>query len=108
MMAGVMAVVGIPSSLGYGAWASIKLFGMAFLDFFDFLANSVLMPVAAFATCILVIRVVGFPKIAEEVELSAPFRRKRLYNIFLKYLAPVCIAVIFISSIANVLGFISL
>ena len=108
MMAAVMALVGIPSSLGYGAWESVKIFGMAFLDFFDFLSNSVLMPVAAFATCILILRVVGFSKIAEEVELSSPFRRKGLYSVFLKYLAPVCIAVIFISSIASVLGLISL
>ena len=108
MMAAVMVLVGIPSSLGYGAWASVKLFGMAFLDFFDFLSNSVLMPLAAFATCLLVLRVVGFDRIEEEVTLSAPFRRQRLYRFFLKYLAPVCIAVIFLTSIADVLGIISL
>ncbi len=108
LMAVVMMVVGTTSSFGYGIWDSVKIFGLAFLDFFDFLTNSVMMPLAAFSTCILIIRVVGFKKIAEEVECSSAFRRKKLYNFFLKYLAPVCIAIILFSSIANVLGWITL
>ncbi len=108
LMAVVMMVVGTTSSFGYGIWDSVKIFGLAFLDFFDFLTNSVMMPLAAFSTCILIIRVVGFKKIAEEVECSSAFRRKKLYNFFLKYLAQVCIAIILFSSIANVLGWITL
>ena len=67
-----------------------------------------MMPLAAFSTCILIIRVVCFKKIAEEVECSSAIRREKLYNFFLKYLAPVCIAIILFSSIANVLGWITL
>ena len=40
--------VGIPSSLGFGAWGNVKPLGMSILDFFDFLSNSVLMPIVAF------------------------------------------------------------
>jgi len=36
------------------------------------------------------------------------FHRKRLYRFCLKYLAPVCLVIILLSSIANVLGWISL
>ena len=108
LMCAVMAVVGTLSSLGYGVLDFVQIFGMAFLDFFDFLTNSIMMPLAALSTCILIIRVVGFKKIAEEIEISSRFRRKKLYIFFLKYLAPVCIGIILISSIANVLGFISL
>ena len=108
LMCLIMLLVGSASSLGYGVWDSITIFGMAFLDFFDFLTNSVMMPVAAFSTCILIVRVVGFPRICEEVERSSAFRRKKLYQFFLKYLAPICIGIIFVSSIANVLGLISL
>ena len=108
LMVAVMAAVGLPSSLGYGAWSGVQLFGMAFLDFFDFLSNSILMPLAALATCILIIRVTGTQKIAEEVELSSAFHRKKLYTFFLKYLAPACITIIFLSSIASVLGLITL
>ena len=86
----------------------IKPFGMSILDFFDFLTNSVMMPLAALATCILVLRVVGVKKIAEEVEISSSFKRKKMYNFFLKYLAPVFLVIILLSSIANVMGWISL
>ena len=89
-------------------WDFVKIFGMAFLDFFDFLTNSIMMPLAALATCILIIRVVGFEKISKEIEISSAFRRKKLYIFFVKYLAVICIGIILVSSIANVLGIISL
>ena len=47
--------------------AGVKIIGMQFLDFFDFLTNSVMMPIAAIATCLLVSRVIGVKKIEEEV-----------------------------------------
>ena len=54
----IMVVLGSLSSLGYGPLACVKIIGMQFLDFFDFLTNSVMMPIAAIATCILISRVV--------------------------------------------------
>ena len=108
LMVVVMLVIGSASSLGYGVLDFVKIFGMSFLDFFDFLTNSIMMPIAALSTCILIIKIVGFKKIAEEVEVSSNFRRKKLYNFFLKYLAPICILIILISSIASVLGLFSL
>ena len=35
LMAILMVVAGSASSLGYGVWDFVKIFGMAFLDFFD-------------------------------------------------------------------------
>lgn len=105
----VMGVLGISSSLGYGAWSNVKILGMAILDFFDFLTNSIMMPVAALATCFLVIRKVGLEKIDEEVEASSQnFRRKKLFHSFIKYLAPAFILLILISSILNAFGIISI
>lgn len=52
---------------------------MAFLDFYDFLTNSIMMPIAALATCILIIKVVGFQKIIDEVKISSPFKREKMY-----------------------------
>ena len=51
-------------------WLVVKIIGMQFLDFFDFLTNSVMMPIAAIATCLLVSRVIGVQKIEEEVTLE--------------------------------------
>ena len=108
IMVVVTFVLGSASALGYGIWDGVRILGMQFLDFFDFLTNSIMMPFGALATCFLILRVVGIKKIEEEVEISSAFHRKKLYCFFLKYLAPICIAIILLSSIANVLGWISL
>ena len=108
LMAVVMIVIGTLSSMGYGALDFIQFFGMASLDFFDFLTNSVMMPLAALATCFLIVRTVGFERIAREIEQSSAFKRKKLYMFFLKYLAPIFLVIILLSSIANVLGIISM
>ncbi len=108
LMAVIMLVLGTASSMGYGLLDFIKIFGMSFLDFFDFMTNSVMMPLAALATCILVTKVIGFDKIIKEIESSSAFKRKKLYVFCIKYLAPVCLIIILLSSIANVLGIISM
>ena len=59
----IMVALGSLSSLGYGPLAGVRIIGMQFLDFFDFLTNSVMMPIAAIATCLLVSRVIGVKKI---------------------------------------------
>lgn len=108
LMGAIMVVFGSASALGFGVLDFVKLLGMSILDFFDFLTNSLMMPVAALATCLLITRVVGLDKIADEVEQSSNFKRKGMYKLFMRYLAPVCIVVILLSSVANVLGWISM
>lgn len=105
----IMLVLGSLSALGYGPLAEVTVFGMQFLDFFDFLSNSVMMPIAAIATCLLVSRVIGVQKIEEEVTLDGkPFRRQKIFNFMIRYLCPIFAAIILISSVANALGFISM
>ncbi len=108
LMGAIIILLGSASALGFGAWDFITLLGMSILDFFDFLTNSIMMPLAALATCLLITRVVGLDKIAQEVESSSAFKRKKIYNLFMKYFAPICIVLILVSSIANVLGWISM
>ena len=64
-MAVIMLLLGTLSCLGYGPLAGVTVIGMQFLDFFDFLTNSVMMPIAAIATCLLVSRVIGVAKIEQ-------------------------------------------
>lgn len=101
-------MIGSASALGFGVLDFVSVLGMTILDFFDFLTNSLMMPLAALATCLLVTRVVGLDRIAEEVEQSSGFKRKKLYCFFMKYLAPICIIIILLSSIANVFGWITM
>jgi len=97
-------VIGLPSSLGFGAWSNIKLIGLSFLDFFDFISNSVLMPIAAFLTCVFVGFIIKPQALIDEIEITAPFKRKRLFTVIIKYIAPICIILILISSILDVFG----
>lgn len=109
LMAGVMLVIGTASSMGYGVWDSVRILGMQFLDFFDFLTNSVMMPIAAIATCLLVSRVIGVAKIEQEVtDGGHPFRRKVIFQFMIQYLCPIFAAIILISSVANAFGWISM
>ena len=71
---------------------------------FDFLSNSVLMPLVALGTCIFVGWVIGTKEVTDELELSAPFKRKKLFSIMVKYVAPICLVLILISSVLGALG----
>jgi len=108
LLAVEMLVFGVLCALGFSTLSHVTLFGMSILDFFDFLTNSVMMPIAALLTCYLVVRVVGTAAIAREVESSSKFSRKRLFDVCIRYFAPVCLVVILISSVLSVLGIISM
>ena len=105
----IMVVLGTLSSLGYGPLGFVKIIGMQFLDFFDFLTNSVMMPIAAIATCLLVSRVIGVKQIEQEVLAGeAKFRRKKIFNFMIRYLCPIFAAIILVSSVANAFGWIKM
>ncbi len=97
-------LLGIPSSLGFGVLGSISVLGLSILDMFDFVSNSVLMPIVAFLTCIFVGYVLKPQSIIDEVESSAPFKSKKLFTVIIKYVAPVFIVLILASSVLDVLG----
>lgn len=103
---GISLILGIPSSLGNGVWSGVKIIGMDFLSFFDFITNNVMMPVVAFVTCILVGYVIKPQSVIEEVELNGKFKAKRMFSVMIKYVAPICIVAILVFSICEGLGFI--
>ena len=106
---GVYAVLlGSLASLGYGVLGDLKIIGMQVLDFLDFISNSVMMPIAALAICILVVRNIGLKTMADEFERNSAFKRKPVYNFSMKYLAPFALVVILISSVLRAFGIISI
>ena len=100
----VCLILGVPSSLGFGLWGGVKIIGLSFLDFFDFISNSVLMPVVAFLTCLFVGYVIKPKTLADEISQGGAFKREKLFTAMIKYLAPICILLILISSVLDVLG----
>lgn len=101
-------LLALPSSLGFGALDFIQPLGMSILDFFDFISNSVLMPIVALMTCLFVSLVVKTKSISDEVKLSSPFKREKLFVVVIRYVAPIFILLILISSVMNSLGWITI
>lgn len=91
--------VGMLSVLGYSTWSEVTIFGKQFLDFFDFLSNNIMMPIVALLTCILIGYVAKTTYVEDEVQSNAPFKSKMLYRVMIKYIAPVFMIIIFLSSI---------
>lgn len=100
----ICLLLGIPSSLGFGLWGGVKIIGLSFLDFFDFISNSVLMPIVAFLTCIFAGYVIKPKTLADEIRRDGTFGREKVFTVMIKYLAPICILLILISSVLDVLG----
>ena len=101
-------VIGLLSVFGYSIWADVKIIGMQFLDFFDFISNSILMPIVAFCTCIFIGYVLKPKTIIDELEFTDEngkpynkFRAQKLFSVIIKYIAPICILLILVSSILD-------
>ena len=97
-----LLILGIPSCLGYGPLSFVSLMGMAFLDFFDFISNSVLMPIVALLTCVLVGHIVGTDVVSSEVKMNGHvFKREKLFKVMIRWVAPILLLVVLISSVAD-------
>ncbi len=94
----ITIILGLLSVFGYSIWSDVKIFGMQFLDFFDFITNNLMMPVLAFLTCIMIGYVVKTKYVEDEVmHGQKKFRSKLLYNIMIKFVCPVCMIIILIT-----------
>lgn len=95
---GITLVLGMLSVLGYSSWSEVKLLGMQFLDFFDFITNNVMMPILAFFTCILIGYVAKTSYIEDEVLHGQDrFSAKHLFRIMIKFVCPVCMIIILLT-----------
>ena len=78
---------------------------MTILDIMDFISNSVLMPIVAFFTCIFVAYVIKPEAIADEIkETDGTFKLEKMFTVIIKWIAPIILVLILISSILNALG----
>ena len=87
LMSVILVGLGSLSCLGFNLLSGVTPMGMDILSFFDFLTNSVMMPVAAAAICLLILFVIGLDRMETEISSSSPFRRRRVYRIVISSLA---------------------
>ncbi len=103
-------VLGVLVCLGY----SVLYFEVSFstivkgqlLDIFDYVSNSLLLPIVALLTCLLV-WVCGTKTFTDEAEIGMngkKFGRKKLYIVMIKFVAPVLLLLILLQAF-NVFSF---
>lgn len=94
----ICLLLGMLSVLGYSTWSSVKVIGMQFLDFFDFISNNIMMPIVALLTCILIGWVVKPKYVEDEVLVSQErFRARTLLSVMLRFVCPVCMIIILLT-----------
>ncbi|MDF2877607.1 MAG: Na+-dependent transporter [Clostridia bacterium] len=108
LVAVTAVILGIPSSLGNGIWSEFKILNMNFLDLMDFITNAVLMPIGALLTCIFIGYVIKVKVISDEVKISSKFKREKVFTVMIKYIAPMCIVAILVTSVLSALGLLTL
>ena len=69
------------------------------LDIMDYISNSVMMPFIALLSTILIGWVMTPDYVIDEMERNGSrFRRKKLYRIMIRYVAPVMMFILFLQS----------
>jgi len=94
-------LLGIPSSLAQGVLSNFTIFGLDFLSAMDFLASYILMPFGAFMMTIFLVRVLGLDEAIKEAtnDCTIPFKIKELWSFLVKYVVPIIIILVFLSSV---------
>ena len=100
----IALVVGVIVCMGYTFFYFEATFGTVdrgqILDVLDYISNSVLMPVVAIATCILVGWVIKPKNIIDEITHNGEkFGRQGLYVVMVKYVTPVLLLVLLAKSL---------
>ncbi len=100
----IALAVGVVVCLGYNLfYFEIKLpngAGAQILDILDYASNYILMPVVAIGTCVLIGWVVKTKYVTEEATKNGErFGRKLLYEIMIKFVAPVLLTVLLLMSL---------
>ncbi|MCF0192348.1 MAG: sodium-dependent transporter [Prevotella sp.] len=91
--------VAVLSSLSLGVLSDIKVFGMGFLDFFDFFTGQIIMPVCGLLTCILVGWYMPKTEVYAELTNKGTVSTTIFKLIFfaIRYICPIGITVIFLN-----------
>lgn len=97
-MGGVIFALGVPSGLSFGIWADVKIVGMGVFDFVDTIASNYLLPIGGMLTAVFVGWAWGIKSAKLEIEKTGnSFRQAEAWGFILRYIAPICVAVIFIA-----------
>lgn len=93
-------LAGIPSSLSLGIWGDFKIMGKVFLDFMDYLAANIMLPLGGIFISLFVGWVFWEKALSEATSDGRyPFFWAPLWKAVCRYIAPVAIAWILLSGL---------
>ena len=101
----VISAIGIPSLLSFNVLADFKIFGLDFFALVDFIASNILLPLGGLFIAVFVGWIWGFDKVIPNLRKGAEKFFDNYpglsfaWKIFLKYLSPVLIFLVFLYSI---------
>ena len=105
ILAIVISAIGIPSLLSFNVLADFKIFGLDFFALVDFIASNILLPLGGLFIAVFVAWIWGFDKVIPNLRKGAEkffdnyAGLSFAWKIFLKYLSPVLIFLVFLYSI---------
>lgn len=102
----ISVIIGLTVCFGYNIWyfeATLPNGSVAqILDILDYITNSIMLPILAFLTCVLVGWVAKPEVVIDEVKIGLPegkkFTREKLYTVMIKFVAPVLLFFIFLQA----------
>ncbi|MBQ9773677.1 MAG: sodium-dependent transporter [Clostridia bacterium] len=102
---GISAVIGTVVCLGYNVfYCKIPLPNGEtgqLLDLLDYITNSLMLPIVAFLTCLLIGWVCKPKSVLDEVKLgqeNTVFRREKLFTVMIKFVCPVLLVLILLQA----------
>ncbi len=105
IIAAIITLWGTPVALSFGVLGDVKVLGMGFLDFYDFIGEYVLMTFGALAISILIGWVLKPKMVIDEMEQNGKFRfmGKKYFSFTIKFIAPILILAVMIMSITSMI-----
>jgi len=100
--------LGLASVLSFNVWSGVYpldliplLEGMTFYELAEFISSTLLLPLGGLLTAIFVGWVASSDVLASELGLSTDSRSFRLWRMLVRYLAPLAIGIVFVSSLTG-------
>jgi len=100
--------LGLASVLSFNVWSGVYpldfiplLEGMTFYELAEFISSTLLLPLGGLLTAIFVGWVASSDVLGSELGLSTDSRSFRLWRMLVRYLAPLAIGIVFVSSLTG-------
>lgn len=97
----LVSILGVMASLSWGLMSDVKIFGKSIFDILDYTSANILLPLGGFFIVLFVAWFFGREKAGKELsnEGRLPVRYMPFYMFVIRFLAPLCIAFIFLQGL---------